>query len=309
MPSPEEFSCTCDTGLGWVFGCSRTGAAHVRARRPCEDSYALWSGSAGAQPCIAFAIADGHGDPRHDQSRTGAALAVDAGIAELVAFHRSYADGSIPRQQFRAGFKTDFPRRATRHWRELVVQDAGRRALPPAPASPATGQDQNFTRYGTTLITALVVHDSILVGQIGDGDLLLVMPDGSIDFPLPRDPVLAGNETHSLSSPDAHLLWRTATLDRGQGGIILAATDGISDSFNGAESEEFSIFIHSLVDRIHTYGTEAVAAAMGSWLDRFSAIASGDDMTLVWACINPEEQPPYEPWPKTNAPVSAGQGW
>ena len=111
-------------------------------------------------------------------------------IAELVAFHRSYADGSIPRQQFRAGFKTDFPRRATRHWREIVVQDARGRTLPPAPASPATGQDQNFTRYGTTLITALVVHDTILVGQIGDGDLLLVMPDGSIEFPLPRDPVL-----------------------------------------------------------------------------------------------------------------------
>ena len=289
MPSPEEFSCTCDTVLGWVFGCSRTGAAHIRTGRPCEDAYALWSGSSGAQSCIAFAVADGHGDPRHDQSRTGAALAVDAAIGELVAFHRSYADGNIPRQQFRAGFKTDLPRRATRRWRELVVHDAGRRILPPGPVPPSDGQDQHFTRYGTTLIAALVVNDSILVGQIGDGDLLLVRPDGSIEFPLPRDPVLAGNETHSLSSPDAHLLWRTATLDRGEGGILLAATDGISDSFNGAESEEFSIFVHSLVDRIRTYGTEAVAAAMAGWLDRYSAVASGDDMTLVWACIRPRE--------------------
>jgi serine/threonine protein phosphatase PrpC len=309
MPSPEKFSCTCDTGLGWVFGCSRTGAAHIRAGRPCEDAYALWSGSSGAQPCIAFAVADGHGDPRHDQSRTGAALAVDAAITELVAFHRSYADGNIPRQQFRAGFKTDFPRRATRRWREIVVQDARERTLPPAPFPPVGGQDQHFTRYGTTLISALVVNDTILLGQIGDGDLVLVRPDGTIEFPLPRDPVLAGNETHSLSSPDAHLLWRMATLDRGDGGVLLAATDGISDSFNGAESEEFSIFVHSLVDRIRTYGTEAVAAAMSGWLDRYSTIASGDDMTLVWACINPEEHQQKGPGPETDAPVSVWEGW
>src|SRR5208282_1161578 len=105
MPSPEEFLCAADTGLGWAFGCSRTGASHVQAHKPCEDAYALWSGSAGAEPCIAFAVADGHGDPRHDLSRTGAALAVDAAISELVTFHRSYADCNIPRLQFRAGFK------------------------------------------------------------------------------------------------------------------------------------------------------------------------------------------------------------
>ncbi len=310
MPTQNEFSCTCDTGLGWAFGCSRTGALHIRAGRPCEDAYALWSGSAGAEPCIAFAVADGHGDPRHDQSRTGSALAVDAAISELVSFFRSYTVGDVPPQQLRAGFKMDLPRRVTRRWRELVVQDTGRRTLPPPPVPLAAGPDSHYSRYGTTLIAALVGHGSILVGQIGDGDLLLVRTDGTIEFPLPRDPVPAGNETHSLSSPDAHLLWRTATLDRGKGGILLAATDGISDSFNGAESEEFSIFVHSLVDRIRTYGMEAVAAAMAGWLDRYSAAASGDDMTLVWACIQPETSPQSRPGPaETDTPVSAWEEW
>jgi hypothetical protein len=302
MQSPDEFSCTCDTTLGWVFGCSRTGAAHKRADRPCEDAYAIWSGSAGALPCIAFAVADGHGDPRHDKSRTGSALAVEAAIGELNGFHRSYADGSIPRQQFRAGFRIDFPRLATRRWRDLVTRDAQRQA--PLPEPP----ELEFSRYGTTLMAALVVRDSILLAQIGDGDLLLVRPGGTIEFPLPRDPVLAGNETHSLSSGDAHLLWRTATIDRGEGGILLGATDGISDSFNGSESEEFSVFVHSLADRIRTYGTEAVAGAMGGWLDRFSAIASGDDMTLVWACIRPEEPAHVHPHDAGDL-LSSGEGW
>ncbi|ABS55838.1 conserved hypothetical protein [Methanoregula boonei 6A8] len=302
MPSPEEFSCTCETGLGWAFGCSRTGAAHLRAGRPCEDAYALWSGAAGATPCIAFAVADGHGDPRHDRSRTGSALAVEAATAELVTFHRSYADGNIPRQQFRAAFKADFPRLATRRWRELVSLDGQRRDPAVSPA------DAGFTRYGTTLMAGLVVDDSILLAQIGDGDMMLVRPGGEIEFPLPHDPLLAGNETRSLSSADAHLLWRTAILDRSKGGVLLAATDGISDSFAGAESEEFAVFIRSLADRIHTYGNEAVAHAMGGWLDRFSQIASGDDMTLVWACVRPREVPQVA---ETNRDdfFSSGEEW
>ena len=83
MPTPEEFLCAAEPNLGWAFGCSRTGASHVRKDRPCEDAFAIWSGSAGAVPCIALAVADGHGDPRHDRSRTGSALAVLSAVDEL----------------------------------------------------------------------------------------------------------------------------------------------------------------------------------------------------------------------------------
>ena len=108
-----------------------------------------------------------------------------------------------------------------------------------------------------------------------------------------------GNATQSLSSRDAHLLWRTATLDRGTGGVLIAATDGVSDSFDGSEGEEFLKFVKSLVARVNEFGIENVAGSMEGWLDRYSSLASGDDMTLVFVCINPAEeaaaQPPAEP--------------
>jgi serine/threonine protein phosphatase PrpC len=135
----------------------------------------------------------------------------------------------------------------------------------------------------------MVVSDMILIGQIGDGDIVLVRPDGSIECPIPSDPSLVGKETHSLSSRDAHLLWRTATLDRGPGGVLVAATDGVSDSFDGSEGEEFVRFLKSLVARIREFGMESVAGSLQTWLDRYSELASGDDMTLVFVCINPEE--------------------
>jgi serine/threonine protein phosphatase PrpC len=82
-----------------------------------------------------------------------------------------------------------------------------------------------------------------------------------------------------------------ATLDRGSGGILIMATDGVSDSFDASQGEEFLKFVTSLADRVKQYGIQNVADALSGWLDRYSELASGDDMTLVLACINPEENP------------------
>ena len=104
----------------------------------------------------------------------------------------------------------------------------------------------------------------------------------------------SGTETRSLSSKDAHLLFRTSTLDRGPGGVLIAATDGVSDSFDGSDGEEFKKFILSLVSRIQEFGIENVAGSMKAWLDRYSGLASGDDMTLVFVCINGTEKNPAQ---------------
>jgi serine/threonine protein phosphatase PrpC len=283
MPSPEEFLCAAESSLGWAFGCSRTGASHIRNGRPCEDSFAIFSGSAGAVPCIALAVADGHGDPRHDRSRTGSAIATFSAVEELVEFHRNFPDNASG-HSIRNEFRADFGRRVSRRWREAVMSDAVNKGDTIDDAGESAGTV--YTRYGSTLISALVVADTILVGQIGDGDIVLVRPDGTLEFPIPPDQSLLGTETRSLSSRDAHLLFRTATLDRDAGGVLIAATDGVSDSFDGSEGEEFKKFIRSLSARVDEFGIVNVAGSMKTWLDRYSELASGDDMTIVFACIN-----------------------
>lgn len=285
-PNPH-FHGASEPSLGWAFGCNRTGAAHLAASRPCEDSFALWSGSSGAVPCIAIAVADGHGDPRHDQSQTGSALAVHAAIDELIEFHRMHMH-TLPEHALRSEFKADFPRRVTRRWREFVQSDSVRRGIF-RPRNAGTGLDE-YERYGSTLITSLLLDDSILIGQIGDGDILLVRPDGSVECPISSETGLIGKETYSLSSRDAHLLWRVATLDRADGGVLIVATDGVSDSFDGSEGPEFLKFVKSLVARVQEFGIENVAGSMKNWLDRYSELASGDDMTLVYVSINPKEE-------------------
>ena len=301
MPSPEEFLCAAEPNLGWAFGCSRTGASHIRKDRLCEDAFAVWSGSAGAVPCIALAVADGHGDPRHDRSRTGSALAVFSAVEELVVFHRNYL-GDETCLSIRNEFRADFARRLSRRWREAVRADAERQGGTPEDIPDRVGPV--YSRYGSTLISALVVGDSILVGQIGDGDIVLARPDGTLEFPIPPDTSLLGTETRSLASKDAHLLFRTATLDRGNGGVLIVATDGVSDSFDGSDGVEFKKFIRSLVARIHEFGIENVAGSMKTWLDRYSELASGDDMTLVFACINGTDTNPPKPSPASPGDAS-----
>jgi serine/threonine protein phosphatase PrpC len=287
MHPSRPFLCACDPAIGWAFGCSRTGASHIHSSRPCEDAFALCCGSSGALPWLVIAIADGHGDLRHDQSGTGSALAVQAAVDELIDFYRMHIY-TVPQHIMRSEFKADFPRRVTRRWRESVQDDAGLRKISLLPAG--CPRPDEYVRYGSTLISALIVADTILIGQIGDGDVVLVRPDGTVECPIPCDTWLVGKETQSLSSRDAHLHWRTATLDRGAGGVLIAATDGVSDSFDGSEGEEFLKFVKSLVARVNEFGIENVAGSMGNWLDRYSELASGDDMTVVFVSINPVER-------------------
>lgn len=271
-----------DESLGWVFGCSRRGASHIRSETPCQDAYSIWSGSASGTPCLIVAVADGHGDKRHDLSQYGASLAVKAGVDELFSFYVHFGLEGSP-SALKRNFKADFPRRVGGRWRNYVGEDAEVRLGLHLADSP----DENhtlFTRYGTTLLTALVTSDALLIGQIGDGDVLLVRSNESVDCPFQKDANLVGTETYSLSSREAHQLWQTATLERGDGGLLLMATDGLTNAFDEAQ---FHIFARSLQDRINQFGMLKVAASIPHWLDSYSEKGSGDDITLTLVCINP----------------------
>jgi serine/threonine protein phosphatase PrpC len=217
---------------------------------------------------------------------------------------------TLPQHALRSEFKADFPRRVTRRWREFVQSDSVRRGIF-RPRNAGTGVDE-YERYGSTLIASLILDDSILIGQIGDGDIILVRPDGTVECPISSETGLIGKETHSLSSRDAHLLWRMATLDRAEGGVLIVATDGVSDSFDGSEGPEFLKFVQSLVARVQEFGIENVAGSMKNWLDRYSELASGDDMTLVYVSINPRsamDKPGSQTTEDTDTPGTDQEFW
>jgi serine/threonine protein phosphatase PrpC len=119
----------------------------------------------------------------------------------------------------------------------------------------------------------------LLIGQIGDGGVLLVGDGGEVECPLSHHPFEVGGETDSLGSVEAPRLWRTAALERTGAGLLLLATDGLINAF--ADDEQWHAFARSLVDRIRDFGLLPVASALPEWLDHYSENASGDDITLA----------------------------
>lgn len=78
----------------------------------------------------------------------------------------------------RAGSPADLPRRICRCWRlgdECRFWIAGY-----PPELTLRLDDPEMSRPGSTRIPALVCADSILCGQISDGEIVLVRPDGTI---------------------------------------------------------------------------------------------------------------------------------
>lgn len=256
--------------LGWAIGCSRTGAAHQRQGRPCQDAYALWSGAVAGQTCLIAAVADGHGDARHDRSQCGAALAVQAAMDLVRAFALAH-DQAPALPALTHDFKTHFPRRLGQRWRAAVCDVA------------QTEDPAIYTRYGTTLLVALAVADTLLVGQIGDGALLW-STETTCDVLLRPVPTLMGTETHSLCSNDATQLWQTAVWTRTSAGLVVLTTDGLTDAL-GEDVAALAPFARSLSQRLSEFGPMPVAAALPDWLDHYSAQGSGDDITLALLCL------------------------
>ena len=268
--------------LGWACGCTRRGSSHARDGRPCQDAHALWSSSFLGEPLLVLAVADGHGGERHDLSHCGAALAVQAAVGEVIASLPSLSGGGgwrpVPR-----GDGGELHHRVTERWKAEVKADAERRT------GLSTGEEAGkelFTRYGSTLLVSIVDGSECWVGQIGDGDILLVRPDGSVEAPLPKDEELLGTVTYSLSSREAPALWRTARFPVWPGGLLVMATDGLSDSFEDPENG-IRVFARSLSERVASFGIERIGAALPGWLDGYSRDGSGDDMTIAIALLNP----------------------
>ena len=288
--------------VGWACGCTRRGSSHERDGRPCQDAHAIWASSFAGEPVLVAAVADGHGGGRHDLSHCGAALAVQAAVGEVIASLPGSPAAGVRGQGPGEG-RAEFHLRVTARWREYVSADACRRtgSLP----SRAEGTEV-FTRYGSTLLLALVDGSDCWVGQIGDGEILMVRPGGGIEAPLPRDESLLGTVTYSLSSRDSGALWRTGRFPIGAGGLLVMATDGVSDSFENPDSE-FRVFARSLSERVNSFGIERVGSALPGWLDGYSRDGSGDDMTLVLVLLNPSPRGTMEePGGPEEAPAEGG---
>lgn len=265
------------------------GASHLRTLKPCQDE----AGFLVVGDIAIVAIADGHGSSR--LADVGARLAVQVALTSLVRFaeelgHRSASIGEV--QQF-----ASHPLRVqiVREWTERVRSSAG------AP-------DAALIDYGSTLLFAVSTRDFLLVGQLGDGDVLLVGPDRQVSVVIPPDPRAFADETPSLCLPEAWHSLRVRVLPAPQQeSLLLLSTDGYSNSY--PTDEVFRQIGPDYLDLVREEGIHGLAPHLQGFLEQVTSQGSGDDIAvglLYWPPIAPESGAATTTPDDIKAPIEAG---
>jgi hypothetical protein len=220
---------------------------------------------------VAVAVADGHGSARCFRSDRGSVFAVEAALSvarQFAAKIDPFVLLSCDREYLKAGICTAIVGR----WRELVDLDLTSRGETgiSLPCRYDELADQ-LLPYGSTLMTVIATQDYLLYLQLGDGDILTISQEGTVERPLERDPRLFGNQTTSLCLPEASNDFYTAVTvvhDRIPTAVLLA-TDGLVNSYQ-SETD-----FHSAALRLFT--EDQHLAELLSWI---SSTGSGDDITV-----------------------------
>lgn len=275
--------------LCWAaIGSSVRGASHVREDLPNQDALLLAvPGDAG--PLAFAAVADGHGGARHFRSADGSRMAVAA--ARELMLDSATALAAAPPSQRAQLVAVDLPVRIVGRWVELAREhlaahpitsdEWARLGASEGDESVALVRADPLLAYGATLLAALALPGSLVLCQLGDGDVLLVAADGATTRPVPRDERLAGNFTTSLCRAGAEGDFRCVALDgaAARPALVLLSTDGYANSFR-TDADYLKVGSDFLA-LLRNHGTASVSKQLPGILEHASKHGSGDDITLA----------------------------
>lgn len=263
---------------------SAIGADHVRAGKPNEDAVGAerfeFGDGAGIQ---VLAVADGHGHMRHFRSDRGSTLAVTAAMATV----RSWADARSGRDRLTSQSASVLVSDLVTRWRHLVADDLRADPLSREALASLPPEDPPEIPYGATLLLAVLTADVAVLAQIGDGEMLLILPDGRHLEPVPTDSRLDGTRTTSLCQPDAVSAFRVGlvNLAKTPAYAVFAATDGYGNA--QADVSWQQVFAADLVRLGIQHGTSWIGGQLADWAAACaSSDGSGDDTTAALA-LNP----------------------
>lgn len=256
-----------DPGLRPAFVTERViGANHVRAGKPCQDA----AGGVMVGDAIAVAVADGHGTSAHGE--IGAEFAIEVTLAALVQFAEGLAERGATLAEVQAYAEHPLRVQLVRAWAERVRGHSGDAAAPLLP-------------FGSTLLFALTTPSFLLLGQLGDGDMLVVTDDAGVIAPLPPDPLAFADETPSLCLPEAWRSLRVLALPAPtHETLLLLCTDGYSKSY--ASDAVFQQIAPDYLGLVRAEGLVGLAPHLAGFLDQVTIHGSGDDIAVAlvyWA--------------------------
>ena len=271
-----------------LFSNSTIGARHLLQQMTNQDSCQ----TAASQDYQIFAVADGHGATECFRSEIGSRLAVDVAIKNLELFAQtikkydlySYLSRPKERNELIRSLISDI----VAQWNQYVYADIKAYPIKEEEYERSQTLSSIYQKgmyltniYGSTMIAGLVTPEYIVLFQQGDGTLVVLEEDGTIDDPMPEDDLCIRNLTTSLCDKDAAKRMRYVYMDRKEKDPIamIAATDGVERSFG--DNIHLSAFYAELFYELSELDEEQVGAYLANLLPQISQRGSQDDVTMA----------------------------
>ncbi|MGE0085305.1 MAG: PP2C family serine/threonine-protein phosphatase [Desulfococcaceae bacterium] len=263
-----------DTANWKIIGKSVRGASHERSGLPNQDAID-WFPNSGQWLPLVLALSDGHGSRKCFRSDRGARFAVSAAldVAKAITETHGASGRSIKKMA-----EEQIPKQIHRCWKVGVDKDI--QEFPFTEEEKLLSDANPYLPYGATLLLAIITSSFFLFLQLGDGDILVIRENGDAQRPVPQDERLLGNETTSLSAPDAWKDFRFCflpVLDTIPG-LIMLATDGYANSFQ--DDQNFRKVGTDILEIAKSEGIAYIENNLEQWLRTASASGSGDDITV-----------------------------
>ncbi len=262
-----------------MYYASAIGADHVRAQMPNQDGVLTSRLERADRPSLpVFAVADGHGHIRHFRSDRGSRFAVNAACSVAGQWAAGLPAAEAPSAAAASQLVSDIVAR----WRELVAEDLANNPITDYERVAIVANDPPEIPYGSTLLIGVLTPQVAVLGQVGDGEIVLILPDGRELTPVPTDSRLDGTSTTSLCQPDAVSSFRVALVNLGKTPVfgVFASTDGYSNA--QAEDNWRQTLAADLVRLASANGTSWIGDELPGWAATCaSSDGSGDDTTVA----------------------------
>jgi len=240
----------------------RKGIKHININLECQDNYRIFPDS----EYMVIAVADGHGDKSHDLSEKGSELACNVLCSLVSKNNKTYSIDYFSS----IGFK----KLLVESWRDEVLKHH-KKNYP----DDLNSDDKITLRYGTTLLFAIAIDDFYVLGQLGDGGIIIHNKDNSSHIHKPLKTAKIGSGVSSICAKNAErFLFTKVYLANNVKGVVLM-TDGYYDPWETEEKlyEASRFFLDTMYE--NNFDKSAVELRFKEKLDQAVDVVT-DDITV-----------------------------
>lgn len=232
----EDFgSIVSETGCQ-IFFARKRGRGHVEKGTVCQDYCLVQNVS---DDVLVIAVADGHGGDLYVKSDIGARIACETLVSSVESILKIKLDSLSGDAWVEAVRDKTFKTKYIKMWKDQVLEDY--KSNPEN--KPEAVEGNIIKQYGTTILFAIVTKEYYILGQLGDGAILMFNNDSQGQL-FKRHGIKRNSQTSSLASGRAEYAFMINVFRRELFGNILLSTDGIYDRLDKENS--FLIYADSL---------------------------------------------------------------